>query len=283
MDEHEKEPRFQIGGEERPDTILPIREDVPEIKKVSHRVTRVALLILLLVGAGFAVGYFELKKRFNQIYNEGAQGFSAISQNVEVRFSALMKEQEKLKETLTGQIRTLEKNTSELKTALKQSEKQLAALEAAKADKKELETITSKTDQNVTAIKKDLAALSESVPRLEQKLSSEITQIAEAIQKININVTRAQEEVHALSAKKMDKAIFEVKWKNEQKIFQEMLDEATREYPSRMRLLEKRLDLLEKKTTPPPAVSTPPAPQPEPSPSAVTPEKRDIEEESIKE
>ncbi|MBW1778179.1 MAG: hypothetical protein JRI76_08670 [Deltaproteobacteria bacterium] len=281
MDEHEKEPRFQIGGEERPDSILPIREEVPEIKKVSHRVTRVAVLILLLVGAGFAVGYFELKKRFNQIYNEGAQGFSAISQNVEVRFSSLIKEQEKLKETLTGQIRTLEKNISELKTALKQSEKQLAALDAAKVNKKELETITSKTGQNVTAIKKDLAALSESIPRLEQKLSLEITQIAEAIQKININVTRVQEEVKALSVKKMDKAIFEVKWKNEEKIIQKMLDEATREYRSRIRLLEKRLDLLEKKTTPPPAASAPPAPKPEPSPSPVTPGK--IEEESIKE
>lgn len=281
MDEHEKEPRFQIGGEERPDTILPIREEVPEIKKVSHRVTRVAVLILLLVGAGFAVGYFELKKRFNQIYNEGAQGFSAISQNVEVRFSALMKEQEKLNETLTGQIRTLEKNTSELKTALKQTEKQLAALDAAKANKKELEIITSTIDQNVNAVKKDLTALSESIPRLEQKLSSEITQIAEAIQKINISVTRIREEVKALSVKKMDKAIFEVKWKNEQKIFQEMLDEATREYPSRIRLLEKRLDLLEKKATPPSAANAPPAPKPEPSPSPVTPGK--IEEESIKE
>ncbi len=281
MDEHEKEPRFQIGGEERPDTILPIREDVPEIKKVSHRVTRVAVLILLLVGAGFAVGYFELKKRFNQIYNEGAQGFSAISQNVDVRFSALAKEQEKLKEILTGQIRTLEKSTSGLKAALKQTEKQLAALDAAKADKKELETITSETDQNVTAVKKDLAALSESIPRLEQKLSSEITQIAEAIQKINISVTRIQEEIKAISVKKMDKAIFDVKWKNEQKIFQEMLDKAARDYPSRIRLLEKRLDLLEKKTTLPPAPGAPSAPKSEPSPSPVAPGK--IEEESIKE
>jgi len=262
MDEHLKEHRFCIGEAEKPDTVLCLAEEVPEIKKVSHRITRLALLILLLVAAGFGVAYFELKKRFEQVHSEGAQGLNAVSREIETRFLSLLEEQEKIKSRLEEKIRSLEKRAADLKATIQQAEKQVTDLNASKPDKKDLESTASKIDQGLSVLQKDLAGLSQSLPRMEKKLGSETTQLAEALVKLKIEMTRLQEEIQVLSVKKIDKAIFDVRLKSEKKGLQQIIDRNTEDLKARFVALEKRLEAAEKRPVPSPSEPVPHAPAP---------------------
>ncbi len=280
MVENPKEPRFRIGREDRPETILEAEEKTPEIQKVSHRVTRVTVLILLLLAAVFGVSYFQLKKRFNQVHDEGTQGLSAVSRNIENRFLSLLEEQEKMKDELENKIRSLEKRAGDLKTSIQQAEKQVLDLGASKTDKKEMENTLSKFDEALKAFQKELSGLSGTLPRMEKKWTTEMTQIAEALGKLKTEITRAQEEVGALSLKKADKAILDVKFKSEQKAFRRMLDQAVQELEARVQTLQRRLDLFEKSRAPAQSNPPPRVQKPEASPA---PESGKIQEETIKE
>ncbi len=280
MDEHTKEPRFKIGETERPDTILQFKKEVPEIKKISYRVTLLAALILLLVAAAFGVGYFQLKNHFDQIHNEGTQGLSAVSKDIEFRFLALLEEQDKMKGQMESKIRSLDKRAADLNNSIQQAEKKVADLTASKPDKKDLEGTLSKIDQSLAAFQKELAGISGSIPRMEKKLSSEMTQLAEAIGKLKNEMTRIQEEIQALSIKKLDKAIFDVKWKSEQKTFRQTLDQASEAMSSRLQTLQNRLDAIEKSRTPAAPSPTSKTQRPQ-TPS--NPEPLKIKEEPIQE
>ncbi|PIP35117.1 MAG: hypothetical protein COS92_00110 [Desulfobacterales bacterium CG07_land_8_20_14_0_80_52_14] len=280
MDEHTKEPRFRISEAEQPDTILPLKKEVPEIKKNSYWITLLAALVLLLVAAAFGVGYFRLKNHFDQIHNEGTQGLSAVSKDIEFRFLALLEEQDKMKGQLENKIRSLDKRAADLNNSIQQAEKKVADLTASKPDKKDLEATLTKIDQSLAAFQKELAGISESLPRMEKKLSSEMTQLAEAIGKLKNEMTRVQEEIQALSMKKLDKAIFDVKWKSEQKTFRQTLDQASEAMSSRLQTLQNRLDAIEKSRAP--ATPSPTSKTQVPQTSS-NPEPTKIKEEPIQE
>jgi chromosome segregation ATPase len=281
---------FRIGKYDRPEILL-------DVRSVSHRITIITILILCLVGLAFGFGYFNMKKRFSEVHNTGAVGLENISRNLESRFSSLSIQQAKFQDSFSQQAASLEKKIENLKAYLKNIEKQLAAIGASKPNRKDLELTVLKMSKNIAPIQQKVNQLASDQRKLVNQLASdqkklmnrlearnkkrdrELTHTASALAMSKKSLDELKEELESLSVRKIDKYIFEMQFKNEQKVYQKALNQLTRKFETRVKRLEGKIRSLEK-TGVPKASTSLRSPNPPDKSTADKPIK--IEEQSIK-
>jgi chromosome segregation ATPase len=277
---------FRIGKYDRPETLLEDEPPEADVKSVSHRMTIITILILCLVSFTFGFGYFHMKKRFTEVNNTGAVGLENISRNLESRFSSLSIQQAKFQDGFSQQAASLEKKIENLKANLKNIEKQLAAIGASKPNRKDLELTVVKMNKNIVPIQQKVNQLASDQKKLlnhleasNKKRDRELTHTASALAMSKKSLDELKEELESLSVRKIDKHIFEMQFKNEQKVYQKALNQLTRKFETRVKRLEGKIRSLEKTGAPKASTSLRP---PKPPEKTATDKPIKIEEQSIK-
>ncbi len=270
---------FQIGEYDRPEALLDDKPPEADVRSVSHRVTIITILIFCVLGLAVGIGYYHMRERFAEVHHTGAAGLENISQNLESRFSSLSIQQAKFQDTFSQQAEALEKRIETLKTELQGIEKQIASMGASKPNRKDLEQLVSKLNNNMTPGKQEVDRLAsgqkqllKSLEALDMKREKGLTHTASALEQNQERLAALQEELESLSARKIDKHIFNMQFKNEQKVYQKALDELTQKFEARIKRLEGKIRSTENTSIPRP---------PEP-PGAASPSEKNVSGKPIK-
>ncbi len=227
--------------------------DDPQLEKLNKRITRISILILCLVGVIILVAYFDLKKDILQIDRTGAKGVQT-----------LYKQQENMEEILTNKIASLEKTTASLQANLKEATTAIKYIRSArKIDNKKMASDFAAIDKTLTSIPKDLENLTSSVKDIDHKLSKELANLAQTVDKAKDDLLKIHADIASLSTAKVDKKTLDHALKKQQKTFQQEL----------RRL---RSDLKDIKT------ATKPVPDANPANETVTPKRGTIVEQDIR-
>ena len=223
---------FRIGENDRPEILLEDEPPKADVRSVSHRMTIITILLLGLGGFAFGFGYFKIKQSFTEVNTTGAVGLENISRSLESSFSSLSIQQAKFQDRFSQQTTSLEKEIENLKTTFKKIEKQLTAIGASKLNQKDLELAVLKMNKNMVPIQQkvnqlaaDQKKLANRLEALNNKRDKELTHTASALEMSKNNLDELKEELESLSSRKIDKYIFEMKFKNEQKVYQKAFNQ----------------------------------------------------------
>ena len=299
---------FRIGENDRPEILLEDEPPKADVRSVSHRMTIITILLLGLGGFAFGFGYFKIKQSFTEVNATGAVGLENIARSLESSFSSLSIQQAKFQDRFSQQTTSLEKEIENLKATFKKVEKQLAAIGASKLNQKDLELAVLKMNKNMVPIQQkvnqlaadqkklvnqlatgqkklvnqlvtDQKKLANRLEALNKKRDKQLTHTASALEMSKNNLDELKKELESLSSRKIDKYIFEMKFKNEQKVYQKAFNQLTRKFETRVKKLEGKIRSLEKTGGSKASTSLQ---SPNPLEKSATGKPSQIEEQSIK-
>ncbi|MEW5909405.1 MAG: hypothetical protein AB1659_06380 [Thermodesulfobacteriota bacterium] len=278
----EKEPsRFRICIEENeshPAEGFDHPEEGPP-RPVRHVMPYLPIILFSVLGAALGFGYFDMTRRLDRVQRSSTLEIDSISKNIEKQLSSQTESQQEIKKSGVKKDASIEKQIAELREIIQGFNTKIAALETSRPDKKEMETAVGKSDQAISAIHKELAALSGAIGAMDKKLSAESAKLSGNMGKINVDHQRIQNRLDAVSAEKLDKQILEIKLKAEQRAYRQALTEATRSLEGRIQSMDGKIETLEKAAGGL-GQKSPPRPAPVSDPGQVKPGK--ITEQDIK-
>ncbi len=171
----------------------PARDSV-RIKKLSRRISFIAVVLLLVFAAALFGLYMNMRSRFNAIQSTGLKDVKELSQSLEIKISKLSEQYDKMKKTMEDKDEPLneaflvfEKTSASLKKKISTINDKLILLEKFKADK-----------SSVDKINKDMAGVKESLfkdlaPKVKE-LTDGIASLKESVKKLDADVAARDEK-----------------------------------------------------------------------------------------
>lgn len=184
---------FRIGRDDETSESFPrpTPQAVPDRKRLEQLRRRVAIMTLLLpcivIGMGI-FGYYEIKRRFDQLNQSSLTELQTQAQALETRFSELMTKYEALQETqndkeepLTEAFLVFERTTASLKEAVESLKTRVANVEINKADADEIDetlaktlsdfqtTMTTRQEEEIQKLRESMAAVQEATEQARQE------------------------------------------------------------------------------------------------------------------
>jgi len=285
--------RFKISFDEEPSEPQP-QDQVEDlrIEKLNQRINWLTFLLPCLIGALLLFGYFDIKKRFENLSSSGITEVQTLSKTMESRFSSLSIRQAKLESMMTKEFSDFDKSVIALKIRIEKAEKVINKnVNSSKTESKDLESRIENVDQSIAPIKAQVLALSESVKSLENRLKKNLDGLSTALKEVRNDYKKVaqalenseqldqiRKELADLSSAKLDKKMFDLALRHEERLFQQKLDQSMVSLNEQLLGINKRLQKLEQtrpsaeKAAPadkPPAKTAPP-PEPKSSAGGIT-------------
>ncbi len=284
-------------------------------EKLNQRVTIITILIPILIGIMILIGYWNIRQMVNQSQVMGAKELTSLAQNLESTISNLSIKQAKLEETLAGKLSDQEKLEAAVHASIKKieatvhdglkklettvqgsinkTETSLAEIQAAKADKKEVDGQISGMDGKLAVVQKDLKTgldkLNADIKIIDKKMSDEFAKSFDTVNTVTTRIAECQADISLVSAEKADRKLTDAALKNQEK-HQDQINQLLRNLESKVealnadiREMEKNKSVMEKNSLPAPRKSQPGLPPviPGGSKGAIKLEPGTIHEESI--
>ncbi len=265
--------RFKIRlDDEIPDSGFQEELEDQRLKKLSRRITLVSILIPCLICVIVFVAYLDVKKRIAGMHNTG----ETLSQDLGARVSSLDIMHAKQIDSINKTTSSLQKELNEATTAIKYIRS------ARRTDNKKFNGSIDTIEKNLESAYKDIEIAASKIKILDSGVKKELTELSKGLDKANKELGKLQADIAALSSAKIDKTMFDLALKKEQKVYQQKLDKTVKDLEYKIKSIQKRLSKVEK-----PAPSSLPAPKPAPSkkpaPETAPPKPGDIIEQDIKE
>lgn len=252
--------RFKISFDEEPSE--PQLQDQVEdlrINKLNQRINWLTFLLPCLIGALMLFGYFDIKKRFENLSSSGITEVQTLSKTMESRFSSLSIRQAKLESMMTKEFSDFDKSVIALKIRIEKAEKAVNKnVTSSKTENKDLESRIEEVDKSIPPIKAEVLALSESVKTLEKRLKKDLEGLSASLKEVRNDykkVAKAMEnseqldqigkDLSELSSAKLDKKMFDLALRHEERLFQQRLDQAIVSLEEQLLGINKRLQKLE--------------------------------------
>ncbi len=276
--------KFKIRiDEESPDAQFLEEIDEHQAARINRRITRISILILCLVGVVFVIAYFAVQQSLIKINTTGTMGVQTLSKDLESRFSSLSLQQAKLEENFEKEVASIQQHLKEATTAIRYIRS------ARKADNSKIESMLNDSSEELKAIASD-------IKQLDHRLTKEIANLSQNIERVKEDVLKNQANIVSLSSSKVDKKILDLEIKTQEQTNQKRLLDTTRSLENKINVIEKKLKELglgtsasktqpkttAKKQEPTPPAATKPAPSPQPVQPTTKPQPGTIIEQDLK-
>ena len=249
----------------------PLQEKVENmrLKKLSRRINLFAVLIPCLLALILVFGYFDIRKKFDNIHNTGSSDVQVLSKDLDSKFSSLSIRQAKIEALLNEKISAMEKTAARLKQNLEQTEKALSGVRASTPDKQEIAGIIAEIDKTLAPINTDIKRLSSEIKKisseaksLQDKLDKESGKLATAVSGLQKEIGMLKTETAALVSTRVDKKTFDLTIRHEEKFYQQKLNDLEKSLSEKIEPLRNQIKALEDKQKKSAATGTTPAAQP---------------------
>jgi DNA repair exonuclease SbcCD ATPase subunit len=223
-----------------PDDVLRDEPQDNRVTRLSRRVTILAILLPCLIGAALYFLYNDLKNRVAQNQTYGTQSVEGLAQTLDTRlqeFSAKLTQLETMfSERLAGTEKSIENLKTQLDktdTGLKKALGSLKAIDTAKMDKKDLESLANQ-----------LAALSDQMTARDNDMSERLSDLTTVTQKQVNDLLKLRTEITGLTDSKIDRKTLQQELENQQQkllVLSSDLDKKIFAIQNDLRRLEKNL------------------------------------------
>jgi predicted nucleic acid-binding Zn-ribbon protein len=258
---------FDTGGTEPP---LQEKVENLRLKKLSRRINLFAVLIPCLLAIVLVFGYFDIRKRFDNIHYSGSSDVQALSKEVDSKFSSLSIRQAKVEALLNNKISAMEKTAARLEKRLDQTEKALSGVKASTPDKEALADIIAEVEKKlipinaeVKKLSSELKKLSSDAKTLQDKSDKESAKLSTAVSGLQKEIGMLKADSASLASSRVDKKTLELTIRHEEKFFQQKLNDLEKSLSEKIEALSNQVKALEDKQKQTAAAgATPAAPQP---------------------
>lgn len=244
---------FKFGSDQvNPDDVL---RDVPQdnrIAKLSRRITILAIILPCLIGAALYFLYNDLKTRVAQNQTYGTQSVEGLAQTLDTRMQEFSVKLTQFETMFSERLAGTEKSIENLKTQLGKTDSglktvlgSLKAIETAKMDKKDLESLA---DQ--------LAALSVQMTDRNNDMSERLSDLTTVTQKQVNDLIKLRTEITGLTESKIDRKTLQQELESQQQkllVLSSDLDKKIFAIQNDIRRLEKDLQQARQSFRPSPA------------------------------
>jgi septal ring factor EnvC (AmiA/AmiB activator) len=264
--------KIRVSEDDRPDLLLTDQIEYQRFEKLNQRVTIISILIPFLIGIIIFIGYRSIREMVSQTQDTGAKELTSLAQSLESTISNISIKQAKLEEALAGKFAgqdkieaavqnsihkgeaavqdSIKKMEAMVQDSIHKTEASLLAIQAGKADRKDIAGEVSGMDNKLAAVQKELKAglekLHADIKSIEKKMSDEIAKSLETVSNVTTNVAECQADIGLLSAEKADKKATEITLKNYEKRLQDQTNQLLRNLENRMDSLNASIAELEK-------------------------------------
>jgi chromosome segregation ATPase len=264
--------KIRVSEDDRPDLLLTDQIEYQRFEKLNQRVTIITILIPILIGIMIFIGYRGIQEMVSQTQDTGAKELTSLAQSLESNISNISIKQAKLEEALAGKFAdqekieaavqhsikkgetavqdSVKKMEATVQDSIKKIETSLAAIQAGKADKKDIAGEISGMDNKLAAVQKDLKTglekLHADIKSVEKKMSDEFAKSFETVNNVTTSVAECQADIGLLSAEKADKKATEIVLKNHEKRLQDQTNQLLRNLESKMESINASIAELEK-------------------------------------
>jgi predicted nucleic acid-binding Zn-ribbon protein len=254
--------RFKISFDENsPDT--PIQDEIGDLRidKLRQRINLLSFLIPALIGVIVLFGYFDIKNRFEKVYGSGTTDLQTLSKKMESQFSSLSIRQAKLESQLTKNDSKFEKSMVSLKIRLEKAEKTISKnITSSKTGNQKLETKIAGIDKTLAPFKADIRklaaeikAMETEIKTLQRKLKKDVSTLAGSFKQARKGLDKSDEinqiksDISRLSSSKLNKNMFELAIKHEEKLYQQKLNILKKSFNDQLETMRKKMDLIEER------------------------------------
>ncbi len=232
---------FKFGSDQmNPDDVLRDEPQDNRVTRLSRRVTILAILLPCLIGAALYFLYNDLKNRVAQNQTYGTQSVEGLAQTLDTRLQEFSAKLTQLETMFSERLAGTEKSIENLKTqvgktdsGLKKALGSLKAIDTAKMDKKDLESLANQ-----------LAALSDQMTARDNDMSERLSDLTTVTQKQVNDLLKLRTEITGLTDSKIDRKTLQQELENQQQkllVLSSDLDKKIFAIQNDLRRLEKNL------------------------------------------
>jgi len=272
--------RFNIGDDEPDVPFQPDDELKRRVSRLGQRVSFLTLLLPCLLAIGGYVAYRDLRLRATQVQTIEIESFERRATEAEQKLNALAARMGDFEGGLTARLEGVRTLVAGLQDEVRKAEGRIEKVDggaqassAGKADKKELGDLAARTDAalagigkelqalskdvqsltplreelgNATAVRGDLAKVSDRLQKLENSLGKDLGGIAGYIERNKADLEKIKAEVAALHNQKLDREAMDLETLKTKRLYQMALDQEVGRIDRSLAGLQRRLDQLEK-------------------------------------
>ncbi len=192
---------------------LPADTPIPRPPRGVDAGRRPMLLILIgivVMGAAFALGYYDLRKSLHAVGKNGSMEITVLTEHVN-------KTLEKVTKQLADQKTVFQTDMSRMEAQLKTVETAAADLQTRKAGQSDLKTATGRITADVDALKKDIDILRQRIDLLSSQTETAISGISKAQSAIENNL----QQIENRAASSVNNDMLHAALKSEREIIQQ--------------------------------------------------------------
>ena len=209
------------------------------IEKLGNRMTFISVLIPCLISIIIFIAYLDIKKRVTTVHDTGTTEVQNLSKELETRLSTLTSQYKKLEDSLPG----IKNNIFSLQTKLNEATTAIKYIRSArKTDNKEFNNSISKIEKKSSAISNDLKNVSSGLKTIDTKFNKKLANQSKTTDKISIELNKLKSDISKLASIKIDKKALDSALKNEQKLYEQKMDQ----YKQKLDQYEQKMDQLKK-------------------------------------
>jgi chromosome segregation ATPase len=271
--------RFQLG-EEEPE--LPATDEALQrrVRKLGQRVSFLTLMLPCLIALVIYVAYRDLTLRVAQTQHSELQSADRLAADLQQKTDAQLARISDLEATVGTKLDEVSKSVPALQEGIKKAEAAVDRLNTDKADKKQLEDATARTDAAIAALSKELQGLTQQMQglakdlqalapfreelgsaaalrkdvngvsarleTLENSLGKNLTGLAGYMDRNKAELTQIKTELANLQNRKLDRESLDLEVLKAKKSFQTDLDQEMSRIEKTLSSIQRRLDQVER-------------------------------------
>ncbi len=211
---------FKIGiDNEGPDSRFHEEMENIKIEKLSNRITFISILIPCLLGVIIFLAYLDIKNRVTTVHDTGTMKVQSLSKDLEAKLS-----------DLTSKYNQIENNISSLQTEIKEATTAIKHIRSARrTDNKKFNISIANLGKKITASTNGLKNVSSELKTIDTDFNKKIANLSKKVDNIHTTLNKINSDISKLLSVKVDKKTLNSALKNEQKLYDQKLNQIKRE------------------------------------------------------
>jgi DNA repair exonuclease SbcCD ATPase subunit len=267
------EDRFRFGpGDEEPELAIADEELKKRVNRLSQRISFLTLLLPSLIAIVIYVAYQDLTQRLIRTQSNDLRSVERLATDIEQKTAAMNVRLSDIEAALT-QMGNAQTKLQTLQEELRKGDSAMEKLNAAKADKRDIEEAGKRHEEALAAISKNVQALTKEVQtlapfreelgvsttlrneiqalsarlqKLESSLGKDLTGLAGYMDRSRSELEKIKSDLSNLQARKLDRDTLELEVLKAKRLYQIALDQEIARIDKTLSTLQRRLDQVER-------------------------------------
>ncbi len=263
---------FRLGSgpiEDMPEPSIQENDQLAQLqfKRLTRRIRITSLLLLFLMIAVFALGYWDLQGRFVRQANTGNREIQNITAVFEDRLNQLDQQLADIEKQLGEDFAKVDKLTVKLQKDIGQLQKNLEAIDLSGAIRKEQKALRAQMQKAFAPIKKDIDNLSKNMGAFDKRIKNQMAPLEEKLNQTRNDLAALNKSLKTSAAESVNRDALSLEMLKVKKAYQQQVAAETGALRKQTSILTERLERLEAKWR---DLQRTPAPAPDAGPASGT-------------